>query len=263
MCNNELKIMVPKGWVVNEEVMSDGSRVFTVKLDTATADDTACNQREGIFKLVPASKLRLDDSFMNHSPKTSREKIFKDMVEIAIKNGLKDFWRPIMDPSFDADGGICYQAGNKPAVGKSYNWWKKTAKNFCPERKSRLGTKAEYVAFLAVLIKELVASSGKSVEWAWNAVCNDSRELGHYWNSKDGKNVFETTGCREICGFFDLANICKMVAIDEVNFCRASGKYDDNGYYFPLSDLWIGGSRYDDCNISTGWIVLAEGSADH
>ncbi len=66
-----------------------------------------------------------------------REKAFKELLTKVIKFGVSDFYRPKIDPGFDKQGNICYQAGLRPAVGKSYNWWAKSAKEFCPERNSR------------------------------------------------------------------------------------------------------------------------------
>ena len=265
MTSTEMKFVVPSGWVVKEEVMLDGSRVFTVKPVTTTTEEDTCHQREGIFKKVPVSKLRLDDSFMKHQPTTKAEQEFKEMVETVIKGGLKDFWRPVMDPSFDDNGRICYEPSKMPAVCKNYNWWAKNAKKFKPEWGSRLGTKTEYIAFLAVLIKELVAF-GKSIAWAWNAVCNDSMELGHYWNSKNAtQDAFEDTGSREICGFFDLANTAKILAEDEEDggFWLASGCCNELSSESPLADLYHSFYRhigYEEC---TGWLVLTEGSIDY
>ena len=42
--NNELKIVVPKGWSVSVEEISDGSRVF--KFAQETAEDTTCHHQE-------------------------------------------------------------------------------------------------------------------------------------------------------------------------------------------------------------------------
>lgn len=216
------------------------------------------NTTKSVFLKVPASELRLDDEFLKYQPKTKNEKEFKELVEDAIKSGLKDFYRPKYDPSFSEDGtSICYVPGKKPAVGKSYNWWAKVAKEFNPERKSRLGTKTEYVVFLAVLIKELV-TSGKPIERAWNAVCNDSKELGHYMTSKDAKNGFEPTGSREVYGWYDLANTYKILREDGDNggFWVAGGYCKNSSNYFPLADLYHNFGRDDEFRCRCGWLVF-------
>ena len=260
----EFEIKVSGGRITKAQVMPDGSCKVMVELVTTTTEDTTCHQLESIFKRVPASELRLDDAFMKYQPKTNAERNFKELVETAIKNGLKDFWRPVYDPSFDDNGRIYYEPGKMPAVGKSYNWWEKNAKAFCPERGSRLGTKSEYVAFLAVLIKDLVASGWK-VSDAWNAVCCDSKELGHYRNSKDAKHAFETTGSRDICGWYDLANSYKILAEDEEagGFWLAGGCYYYYSDYVPLAVLCRNFYRFNFNFISCGWLVLTEGSTDH
>ena len=255
----EMKIEVSGGRVIDAKVMLDGCCVLTVELatTTATTENTTCQLCEGIFKKVLASELGLDDEFLKYQPKTDAERNFKKLVETAIKNGLKDFWRPVYDPSFDDNGRICYEPGKKPVVRKSYNWWNKNAKNFYPERGSRLGTKTEYIAFLAVLIKELVAF-GKSIEWAWNAVCNDSKELGHYWNSGDSRQDFKPTGSREVCGWYDLANSYKILNEDEETggFWLAGGAYCDFSYGNPLIGLYHLNFRNDTCYDGCGWLVL-------
>jgi len=257
MKKNERTIRVPGCRVIDAKVMPDGSCVLT--LEKVTAKDTTRHHQEGIFKLVPASKLSLSDGFLNYTPQTSAEKAFKVDVQKVIKAGVQDFYRPTLDPSIDVDGRICYQAGMKPVVDKSYNWWAKKAKKFYPKRKSRLGTRSEYIAFLAVLIKEMVAS-GKSLEWAWNAVCNDSRELGHYRNSNDSKATFEATGNRAVCGWRDLANTCKILMEDK----EAGGFWVASGAYSLCSNFTLAllVHQFDCCkdldhNIGTGWLVLS------
>jgi len=214
-------------------------------------------KKESIFKRVPASELRLDDEFLKHQPKTEGELTFKKLVETVIKNGLKDFYRPIIDPSFDEEEDICYQPGKMPAVGMSYNWWKRNAKAFCPERGSRLGTKTEYVAFLATLIKELVATGWKVAD-AWNSVCNNSKELGHYWESKDAKHDFENTGSRENCGWYDLANAYKILAEDEEasGYWLAGGSYRNFGDRRPLAGLFLDFDWRNWNFFGCGWLVL-------
>lgn len=184
----------------------------TLMNTTAEMKIEISNARDCI--LIEASKLSLKDVFMSHNPKTEAEKKFKETLTEVIKTGIEDFYRPTMDPSFSDEEKtkIHYMVGKKPAVGKSYNWWKKAVK----DSKWCFGTKSQYVAFLGVLIKMLVAK-GWTVEKAWNAVCNDSKKLGHYWNSNNENHQFEDTGSREICGFFDLANTHKVLAKDEVS----------------------------------------------
>ena len=154
--------------------------------------------------------------------------------------------------------GICYVAGKRPAVGKSFNWWEETAKAFCPKWHSRLGTKSEYVAFCGGLIKKQV-ERGWKVEEAWRAVCFDSMELGHYWNSKNAKHdAFEETGSREICGFFDLTNTYKILAYDEEarGFWLASGCCRDYSFSSPLADLAHNNYRVNYRDYSVGWTVI-------
>ena len=209
------------------------------------------------FVLVPASTLSLTDDFMRYTPKTGREKDFKELLTKVIKAGVSDFYRPKLDPSFDKQGKICYQSGLNTATYQSYDWWKKSAKEFCTERSSRLGTKSEYVAFLGVLIKRLV-ESGWRITDAWNAVCNDSKEIGHYWNSVGALHNFEPTGSREICGFCDLANTFKILAKDKEadGFWLAGGYYGDMGGNIPLADL-VQVYYFDLGSVNcVGWIVL-------
>jgi len=78
--------------------------------------------RKGVFKKVPASQLSFEDNFMNHVPKTEREKWFMEDVKKVIEVGVRDFWRPVCDPAFDANGGICYEPGKRPAEGKSFDY---------------------------------------------------------------------------------------------------------------------------------------------
>ena len=221
-------------------------------------------RNEDAFVLVEASKLSLDDKFMKHKPKNKREEELKELLKKVIKKGIKDFYRPRYDPSFNEDGtSVNYEAGENPAIGKSYNWWDKVAKEYMPKRHSRLGTKSEYIAFLGVLIKELV-STGLRVDKAWAAICNDSSKLG---NLSDYKNViFEKTGSREVCGFFDLANTYKILMEDKDDisggyWLGATGivnfnDWGDYWYYPVLMGIQFEFNRKQEDRRSVGWIVL-------
>lgn len=236
--------------IIAVEMLTDGSCRLTFEIDDGNSDDV----------LIKASELSLDDDFMRHGPSfdNGRKGLLKKRLAEVIEKGIKDFYRPRIDPSLTADGNeICYVAGRQPAFGKTYGWWEVKARKFNPERRSRLGTWSEYIAFLGVLIKSLV-HAGWTVEDAWNAVCNDSVKLGHYWNSKNAKFKLEPTGCRCVCGFYDLANICKILAPDdgESGFKIVSGYWKWFGDSRPISyadhrksDSWR------ECESSTGWII--------
>ena len=104
----------------------------------------------------------------------------------------------------------------------------------------------------------MLVSKGWTVGEAWDAVCNDSKKLGHYWNSDNAKYRFEDTGSREICGFFDLANTYKILAKDEGvgGFWLAGGNYCGNGNFIPLAYLELCDVYHEDHYIGVAWLVL-------
>ena len=115
-------------------------------------------------------------------------------------------------------------------------------KEYNPSRNSRQMTRTEYACRNLFLIQRLV-ESGYKIEDAWRAVCDDSREIGHYCNSDNAKGDFEPTGSREVCGFCDLANAWKFIAEDPWEeaggFWAAGGYYRGNSYSCPVADLYL------------------------
>lgn len=213
---------------------------------------------EKYFPIAKVSTLSLEDEFLKHKPENDEQKKFKNALISAIKSGLSDFRAQRMDACFDEEGNICFKAGMRPAVGKSANWWKKTAEKFIPEKESRLGTTKERIAFLGLLIKYLIEERGYIVSDAWKAVCNQSKDLGHYWDSKDAKHEFEDTGSRQVGEWYDLANTCKITIDDEAGcFSLVGGGYNFNGYCYPLADVDCFGDPDNEYDDSVGWFVLS------
>ena len=254
---------LPAGDIVGIERLLDGTWVIKQKVmveEKAIAGKANSIPKnvhsEIITMLIEAEELSINDAFLQYEPRTEREIETKMLILEAIENKVKNFKRPICDPSFtdDSKTDICFKAGNMPAVGKSYNWWANIAK----KHNMKLGTRLQYGAFLGVLIKKLI-KAGDSVEWAWNAVCNDSKELGHYGNSKNPKNNFELTGSRCIWGFYDLANTYKILAEDEEagGFWLAGGCCSNFGNCYPLADLNLFTIRISVDVGSVGWLVLS------
>lgn len=213
---------------------------------------------EKYFPIARASTLSLKDDFLKHKPQTDNQREFKKRLVLAIKSGLSDFRAQRMDPSFDEEGNICFHAGMKPAVKKSADWWDKTSKEFLPEKESRLGTTKERIAFLGLLIKYLIEEKDYKVSDAWRAVCDQSKELGHYWDSENAKHDYETTGSRQVSEWYDLANTCKITANDEAcGFSLVGGNYNRGGGKCPLADVDRVDYPISKYFFGIGWLVLS------
>jgi len=211
------------------------------------------------FPIAKASTLSLKDEFLKHEPETEEQRKFKNALISAIKSGLSDFRAQRMDACFDEEGNICFKAGMKPAVGKlSVKDWERVAKEFLPEKGSRLGTTKERVAFLGLLIKYLIEEKGYEVKDAWKAVCDQSKDLGHYWDSENAKHDFEDTGSRQIGEWCDLGNTDKITENDEANgFSIVGGSCSLYGDFCPLADVGRINSPNDVYLSGVGWFVLS------
>lgn len=206
------------------------------------------------FPIVRASKLSLKDKFLKHKPQTDRQEKFKNMLVEAIESGLYDFRAQRMDPSFDKEGKICYGKGMKPAIRRDCCWWDVKAMNFMPDMNSRLGTTKERIAFLGVLIKDLIKKQGYTISEAWEAVCDQSEKLGNY-----GGNTlpeFERTGSRQVGEWYDLGNTRKITVDETDRYFRFGGSYMSDGSEYPLASMFEC-HVYSDCYETTAWIVLS------
>ena len=202
---------------------------------------------------VEGSDSQIYSELLKYTPIDGYEEEFLENLKKAVNAGVKAFKVPVCDPSIAENCSLQFVAGCKPAVGYSYNELKELAiKNGV-----QLGSKNQYVLFLATIIHRLV-EEGWTKANAIYAVCTDSTEVGHYWNSKKAKHDFEVTGSRKIAGKCDLANTCKILAKDEKTggFWLAGGSYGNNGYDCPLASLSLGSNYGNLCDLSVGWFVL-------
>lgn len=250
----------------------DGGDAVGILYDTADCTEsksTSCAENqdetktelsfEEKFPIVRASELSLEDAFLKHEPTTKQQRRLKDSLIAGIKAGLKDFRCPAMDPSLDEAGNLVYEAGKKPAVRHSAKFWAKKFKQFMPKKNSRMGTLRQHDALLGLLIKYLTEEEKWEVSEAWEAVCDDSKKLGHYWNSENAKHDFETTGSRKVWIFWDWANTYKIIADDNSAsaFGTVGGYCDSDSVNYPLA---IVDTIYDPgngcCIDGVGWLVL-------
>lgn len=252
----EMEIEVSNARISKASVLPNG--VCKLELETEKGEPKR-NQNKEIRILVEASKLSLTDEFMQHNPTTAREEQLKQELIKVIESGISDFYRPATDPSFKnkACTKIHCVAGRTPATGISYETWEEILKDspWC------LGTKSQYIAFLGVLIKLLVEDDWE-LSKAWNVVCNDSREVGYYFDfdktTRRNQYRLEKTGSKGACGFFDLANTKKILAEDEYadGFWVAGGVCHSYSYISTLFSLTLEKSFIRTFDYAVGWLVL-------
>ena len=272
----EVKVNVPEGQLISTEI-KDGvctlrfeveEKVFSELNVEEEAFETAVNEPkifyeseiEEIFVLVEASKLSLTDDFMKYRPKNIKEWKFKMTLKSVIRKGISDFWCMRMDP-FLIPGtgdrrpidfnGIDFKKEPVPLdemiETTCYNWFH-IARELCPKRYSRLGTKSQYIAFLGVLIKRLV-EDGRDVDEAWNIVCNDSTKLTCGEELKlDNRD------------FYGITKTFKIITSNDRSECWLAGGYfkthSDPAFRYTLADLEPSKRILRRAYYSVGWIVL-------
>ena len=256
----EIEVQVSGAKITSDEVQGDSAAKLTAQIVLPENKKKVANEvtvkkpivSDDVLELVEASKLSLQDKFMQYEPEggTNEAKIKAILTEV-IQSGVSDFLRPKMDPSFDETGeSICYVAGKRPAVGKPKKWWKKTAEKVGLQE----GTKKQYVAFLGYLIKKSV-EEGYDVSEAWYSICGHSKDLQYY----EDKNDFEMTGSRGLHGFYDLGNTFKILVEDEEEksggFWIAGGLYVGRVGKYPMSVFGYFGNLYAELKWGVGWLV--------
>lgn len=208
------------------------------------------------FPVVKARDLKVED-FLGYKPRNSAQRKFKNALISAIKSGLYDFRAQRMDPSVEGEK-IIYKEGNIPCVGKTAEQWKILAEKFWPEKESRLGTTKERTAFLGLIIRYLIDERGYEERIAWREVCDQSKFLGHYWDSPNAKCKLETTGSRMVGEWCDLGNTKKITINENGNnniFSEFGGYYGISGELYPLSEMIILPYPTSPAKYSTGWVV--------
>ena len=209
---------------------------------------------ESYFPIVKASELSLKDEFLQYEPETERQKVFMERLIQVIKSGISDFRAQKIAPSFDEKGNITYKYGNAVATKQSPKWWYDKAKEFMPEKNSKLGTTDERIAFLGILLKELISGEKKlAVDEAWKAICDDNTI---FMDCIDTENGIVTTGNCEMGEWCDLIIACTITVEqeEELNFSLVGGSYLDKS---PLADVYSEVPYDKQLYTCTGWIVLS------
>ena len=180
-----------------------------------------------------------DDILYNEDGKkrefvTERQKKFRADVMKALENipeeGFR--WIPVYEPSKGDGGNLQYVSGAYVLRGlNSYNW-EDAFQNYSPENGSRMSSITTYFLLLLRLLKDGFATVEQ--------LADDSKEIGHYGDSKNAKHEFEKTGECQIGGLYGFAgNTYKIVKDSESSsgFSLLGGIYFNIGDIYPLADV--------------------------
>lgn len=262
--NERRTVVTVEGKITRSNIIDGGNAIEIFSVPNSSYEKKEAKEIKGTqewldkyFPIVRASTLSLEDEFLKHEPTSKRQKKTKKKIISAIKSDLCDFRAQRMDPTMDENGNIYYKVGEKPAVGEVVKKWKKKAKDFLPEKNSRLGENNEHYAFLALLIKYLIENENYTVSDAWKAVCDQSKNLGHYRDSKNWKGKLEPTGSRKVGKWYDLGNTYKITVNEKAGgFSIFGGYFNGYGCHYPLVNIYAVYSPNYEYGISVGWLVL-------
>lgn len=274
-------IQAPKGRKIIRVEISDDRENLVIFSELQNQVFTQ-NDLNDLFPIVKASELSMKDTFLQHTPKTEKQRVLKSKIEEVIRRGISDFRRPIIDPSVDEDGNIYFKKGETPGISHSMKWWEANCKEFLSSKNSRLGNESQYYAFLAILLKEhtqgerfesivkfAIDYGGCTEEQirknliseAWDSICDNSKDIAYYCNTRNGEDwakygfEIQKTGSMSYGIWCDLANTVKIVKSDdteELLFMSGCAYFTGNISLSYNSTKYAG----EDYFCSTGWIVF-------
>ena len=186
---------------------------------------------------------------------TERQKKFRADVMNVLENMPEEGfrWIPVYEPSKDDGSNIQYVSGVNVLRGlNSYNW-EEAFHNYSPENGSRMSSITTYFLLLLRLLKDGFATVEQ--------LADDSKEIGHYWDSENAKHEFENTGERQLGGLYGFAgNTYKIVKDSESSsgFSLLGGSYHNDGNFYPLADVGHGDVPYVTEDYGVGLLELTK-----
>lgn len=185
--------------------------------------------------------LLYDENGQKRKFTTSEQKTFKENVLEAIENmpaeGFR--WIPAYEPSKDENGNIQFVSGQVVLRGLSSYAWGRKATDYSPANGSRMASIATYFLLLLRWLKDGRATIEQ--------LADDSKDIGHYWDSENAKHDFEKTGERQFGGLDGfVGNTYKIVKDPDSGsgFSILGGRCRTRGNIYPAADV------FHDCNPS-------------
>ena len=192
----------------------------------------SCHKTKFFTKITAEDREKVNNWISKQKGKNEREKSFLTRVKEAVKVVDYDYWIANIEPSV-TNGKIYYAEGNAVGIGFSSNQWKQMAKEYVPERGSRLSNEFELYIWYALRIV--------NGQWTLDYVANDSSAAGNYWNAPGATHSMEKTGARECGGYRDGQGNSDKIVTCEGGYAQVGGYCYDDGNDYPVA-----GVRYDD-----------------
>ena len=164
---------------------------------------------------------------------TEKQKKFRKNVLKALNMPTEGFrWIPVYEPSLGEDNNLQYVAGKEVLRKLTVHEWEEKCQNYSPENESKMATITTYFLLLLRLMKDGFATLEQ--------VADNSKEIGHFWDSNDAKYEFEKTGERQLGGLYGfVGNTRKIVKDSEssTGFSLLGGTYRLHGDENPLANV--------------------------
>lgn len=186
---------------------------------------------------------------------TSEQKTFKANVLEALENMPKRgySWLPAYEPSKDENGNIQFVSGQVVLRGLSSYEWESKATDYSPDNGSRMASITTYFLLLLRWLKDGHATVEQ--------LADDSKDIGHYWNSENAKHDYEKTGERQFGGLDGfVGNTYKIVKDPDSGsgFSVLGGWCSVDGNIFPVADVFLDSFPNSRTDVSVGLLELTK-----
>ena len=200
-------------------------------------------------KITVEDREKVKNWLAEQNGETDREKSFLKRVREAVKTVNYDYWIANLEPSVN-NGTIYYAEERYVGVAFSGNEWIKMAKEYAPERGSRLSNLHELFIWYALRIVNGL--------WTLDYVANDSSSAGNYRNAPRAIHSMEKTGVRMCGGHRDGQGNSFKIVTSAGGYVLVGGCYEMGGDYYPVADCDYNNDPDDFPDDSSGVLVLTK-----
>jgi len=231
MEQNKIVLKTPEGMHYTLSAVKNGEQILRLVPNSPAPS----SGKKGISKVAEQDKyftkitaedrkkvkywlINLERRYWGHS--------FLGRVREALRVVNYDYWIANLEPSV-ANGKIYYAEGNDVGVGFVDSKWKQMAKEYDPERGSRMATLHELFLWYALRIANGL--------WTLHYVESNSNTAGNYWSAPGAAGAIEKTGARECGGYRDGQGNSKKIVTYKSECAQVGGYWLDDGTTWPVA----------------------------